>query len=95
MATQNYYLLKDVEDILDQAKCIYLAGLISEGLLDKNVADEWCLVHKIYFEKESLWRTISNFFNKNNKKTGGAFLKLVKKVNCEIPCPEETEEEKE
>jgi hypothetical protein len=68
---------KTLEDHQDIVKVAILAALCREGLLTKEVADEWCATHTVKMEKKTLWRTLTDRWAKGDD---GNRLQVVKLV---------------
>lgn len=75
-----YNLIKaQLEDHMDVTKEVVIGALVSEGVLDKDIAEEWSATHTIILRKKSFFRTLSNKWNKE-KKSDNDFLLCVKKI---------------
>lgn len=78
---ETHVLSRDeLEIYLDMAKVATVQALVTEGVIpDALKADEWCARHTIMTGKKSIFRTISDLFNKE-KSSSGTHLHVVKKI---------------
>ena len=70
----------------DMTKVIVVGGLVSDGLLEAEEADEWCSTHAVILHKPK-WRLFRRLFKRNegevDESTG-----LVMQLVARLPKPE-------
>lgn len=73
MGTKTGYMitkedLKRVEeDAAETAKVAIMDALVSEKILEKEAAEEWCRTHAVILRKKNIFRTISNLWSKQEE----------------------------
>ena len=86
---------EEMEDWLDTGKAAVLKALVDEGLIDVKVANEWAKRHKILLMKKTLFKTVTNLWNKEEE-FDGYYLNMVKLVERKaIKSKEEPQKEAE
>ena len=56
--TMYAYDRQGLEDFADAIKRVVVGKLVHEGLLDEDVADEWCAHHTVIGRKKTIFRTL-------------------------------------
>lgn len=74
------FMKEELEDYIDDAKVAFLASLVVEGVIDKDVADKWCASHTIVLKSKSIFRTITNLWSKATHYNDGFYFVVVKKT---------------
>lgn len=66
-----YSLTKvDMEEQADIVKLSILKALVKDGIVDFDVADEWCQTHGVILSKKTMFRTLSDLWKKQEKSEG-------------------------
>lgn len=79
MSTEQHFSVSqsELEDDYDIVKGVVIQGLVTEGLLDPKVADEWAKVHTILLRKNNWFKRL---FENSADAHGKLTIKLVKLV---------------
>ena len=84
---------EDLECHLDIGKVTFLQGLVNEGFITGEQAEEWARTHTIVLQEKTFFRTLTALWDKETKCSGTYCLKLVKLVEPEVPSTEDEPEE--
>jgi hypothetical protein len=66
--------ISEVESLADDLKMFVVGAMVRDGLLEKEVADEWAKEHTIIVRKKNIFRTITNLWEKAEEAKGYYFL---------------------
>jgi hypothetical protein len=68
---------KGLEDLADTVKTVVVAALVAEGHLDQHTAEVWCALHGVMLTKKSIFKTLTNFWDKQETFQGG-YIQVVR-----------------
>lgn len=72
-----YSLTKmDMEEQAETIKLTIFKALVRDGVIDFDVADKWCQTHSVILTKKTIFKTISNLWEKKDS-SGGYFYSVV------------------
>ena len=71
----------DLEDLADVVKTVIVGGLVKEGLLESDIAEDWARTHTLIARKKSIFRTISRLW-KDTAEPGGLTWRLVRDITA-------------
>ena len=61
-------------------ECIFCDFENAEGILDKDIADEYCRTHTVILRKKGFFRTLSDLWNKNTGISNDREIILVVRI---------------
>jgi hypothetical protein len=73
-----HYTKEDVENEADSIKAIIVDALIKDGLLDKEDGEEWAVNHTIVLRKKSIFRVLSDIWQREKESNTYLFLVVSK-----------------
>ena len=85
MAIQEMLSLskRDLEEYFDSVKVQILKALVDEGHVESKVAEKWTQDHTVLVRDKTIFRTISNLWQKEEA-VDGFYLSIAKVINQEI-----------
>lgn len=78
--TLGNYHARELEEFADAVKVPILNALVEEGLLDTEVAANWCETHTIIRRSKSFFRTLCEKWLRTKERETGYYYLVVKKV---------------
>ena len=80
VSEQYLYSKENLETQADFVKRQVVGALVIEGLLEEEVADEWCENHTLIYKAKGFFRTLSDKWFKQQEDKDSMYWIVVKKV---------------
>lgn len=71
---------EQLESMSDQVKMSVVQAMVREGVLEADMADNWCKTHTVILRKKTFFRTITKLWSRESENSEGAYIVVVKLV---------------
>lgn len=73
------YTKEELEELADQIKSLILGNLVSKGLIDYDIAEQYTADNTVILREKSIFRTISDKWKKIEDNAKGYYMIVVDK----------------